>query len=147
MEEKILDRREASLDKERNEEQSVMEMKALGGGEGLPDMFERTEEQSLMEEKTLGGMEGPRDMFERTEEPSLMEEKMLDVSPRSPVVERPESLSPEPECDDGRSISLEPEVRRDLMMSPVESGRRSTQGIPEVRTVSIEDWKLLIVKF
>ena len=128
MEEKTLDRRAGSLDKESNEELEVMEVKVLGGSEGLPDVFERTEELSVMEEKTLGGMEGPRDMFERTEEPSLMEEKMLDVSSRSPVVE------PEPECDDGRWVSLEPEVGRDLMMSPVESGRRSTQGIPEVRS-------------
>merc|ERR1719150_1198570 len=85
-----------------------------------------------MVEKTLERIEEPRDMFAMIEEQSLMEEKMLDVSPRSPIVERPESLSPEPECDDGRCVSLEPEVRRDLMMSPVESGRRSTQGIPEV---------------
>ena len=142
MEEKTIDRREDSLDMESNEEQSLMEVKTLLGVEERPDMLEMTEEQSLMEEKTLGGVEGPPAMFERTEEHSLMEEKMLDVSPRSPVVERPDSLSPEPEaeCDDGRCLSLEPEVRRDLMMSPVESGRRSTQGIPEVRTDHCSHW-------
>ena len=56
---------------------------------------------------------------------SIMEEKTLEVRDR----ERLQSLSPEPESE---CVSLEPEVGRDLMMSPVESGRRSTQGIPEV---------------
>jgi len=60
-----------------------------------------------------------------------MEEKTLEVSDSERL--RLQSLSPELEPESvSECVSLEAEVNRDLMMSPVESGRRSTQGIPEV---------------
>merc|ERR1719361_2305630 len=80
-----------------------------------------------MEEKTLGGSVGTADINRDVgEEISIMEEKSLEITERL----RMPSLSPEPEVG-SECVSLEPEVSRELMTSPMESGRRSTQGIPE----------------
>ena len=89
------------------------------------------EMESIMEEKTLGGSVGTADINRDVgEEISIMEEKSLEITERL----RMPSLSPEPEVG-SECVSLEPEVSRELMTSPMESGRRSTQGIPEVKSI------------